>query len=185
MSYNSDNEIQIITEKEYFETMKKKIESKYPIPKVHILDQNEFFLLEKQNMNHLHRKRKYQKINKPKKTSIKKLIDLEKKSSSISINKIKIKRSKDDIMEKIRALKNKQLKNKLNLFEKKNEINIIPNNNIINFKKNNQDNINTLIKKINDSKEPIKILNNLSNKNQIYELLKFYILEIKDLLNNN
>ena len=182
MSYNIDNEIQIITEKEFFESMKNKLELKYPIPKVHRLDQNEFLLLEKQNLNHLHRKRNYQKVKKPKKMSMTKILDLEKKSSSISLNKIKLKKSNDDIMEKMLILKNKQMKNKLNVYEKKNMLNIIPNNN---SKKKNEDNINILIQKINDSKEPIKILNNLSNKDKIYELLKFYILEIRGLIINN
>ena len=197
MSYQSDNDIQIISEKELMENVRKNIESKYPIPKVKILKESEFFVLEKKyNRSYLNKKRRYnsKSQNDSKKYSNGNIFEKEKKLKLISIDEVKRRKKDLEIIRKIQELKNKKRKNNININYKNEDINKgnkdlnkISYLNYSDQKNNEEINLNSLIKKINKSSEPINILNNIlnNNKNKSLELIKYYISEVHNLLNSN
>ena len=197
MSYQSDNDIQIISEKELMENVRKNIESKYPIPKVKILKESEFFVLEKKyNRSYLNKKRRYnsKSQNDSKKYSNGNIFEKEKKLKLISIDEVKRRKKDLEIIRKIQELKNKKRKNNINInYENEDinkgnkDLNKISYLNYSDQKNNEEINLNSLIKKINQSSEPINILNNIlnNNKNKSLELIKYYISEVHNLLNSN
>ena len=186
MNYQNDNDIQIISEKQLLENVRKNIELKYLIPKVKILKESEFFLLEKKyNRRLLNKKRINNKLNNFSNDNY-----LEKKQELLSFDE---KSKKDfEIIRKIEELKNKKRNTTINNENKKlnkSNKNLSENLNLKALDKNNNKklNINDLIKKINRSNEPFKILNNLlnNNKNISLDIIKYYILEVHNLLNSN
>ena len=197
MSYQSDNDIQIISEKELMENVRKNIESKYPIPKVKILKESEFFVLEKKyNRSYLNKKRRYnsKSQNDSKKYSNGNIFEKEKKLKLISIDEVKRRKKDLEIIRKIQELKNKKRKNNINnnyenedINKGNKDLNKISYLNYSDQKNNEEINLNSLIKKINQSSEPINILNNIlnNNKNKSLELIKYYISEVHNLLNSN
>ncbi len=197
MSYQSDNDIQIISEKELMENVRKNIESKYPIPKVKILKESEFFVLEKKyNRSYLNKKRRYnsKSQNDSKKYSNGNIFEKEKNLKLISIDEVKRRKKDLEIIRKIQELKNKKRKNNINnnyenedINKGNKDLNKISYLNYSDTKNNEEINLNSLIKKINQSSEPIYILNNIlnNNKNKSLELIKYYISEVHNLLNSN
>ena len=179
MSYQSDNDIQIISEKELMENVRKNIESKYPIPKVY-----------------LNKKRRYnsKSQNDSKKYSNGNIFEKEKNLKLISIDEVKRRKKDLEIIRKIQELKNKKRKNNINnnyenedINKGNKDLNKISYLNYSDTKNNEEINLNSLIKKINQSSEPIYILNNIlnNNKNKSLELIKYYISEVHNLLNSN
>ncbi len=197
MSYQSDNDIQIISEKELMENVRKNIESKYPIPKVKILKESEFFVLEKKyNRSYLNKKKRYNSKcqNDSKKYSNGNIFEKEKNLKLISIDEVKRRKKDLEIIRKIQELKNKKRKNNINnnyenedINKGNKDLNKISYLNYSDTKNNEEINLNSLIKKINQSSEPIYILNNIlnNNKNKSLELIKYYISEVHNLLNSN